>query len=168
MRRGASTTRRTGSSKRRKGCSATWSLYEATVLRQQNVRPRDPRFREIVLNAYGRQCAVCGFSLRMGDALVGLDAAHIQWHQAGGPAVVQNGMALCVLHHKLFDRGVFTVLEGLTVAVSELANGPGTLEVHLAPYHGRGLRGLVNQAYAPAGKYLAWHRAQVFQGLART
>jgi putative restriction endonuclease len=104
----------------------------------------------------------------MGDALVGLDAAHIQWHQAGGPAVVQNGMALCVLHHKLFDRGVFTVLEGLTVAVSELANGPGTLEVHLAPYHGRGLRGLVNQAYAPAGKYLAWHRAQVFQGLART
>jgi putative restriction endonuclease len=143
------------------------TLYEATVLRQVETRPRDGRFRELVLNAYGRQCAVCGFQLRLGNALVGLDAAHIQWHQAGGPAIVQNGMALCVLHHKLFDRGVFTVLEGLTVAVSELANGPGTVEMHLAPYHGRRLRGPVNEEYGPAQKYLGWHRALVFQGPAR-
>ena len=144
------------------------TLYEtAAVQTAADKRVRDPRFRELVLNAYGRQCAVCGFQLRMGDALVGLDAAHIQWHQAGGPAIVQNGLALCVLHHKLFDRGVFTVLDGLTVAVSELANGAAALEMHLAPYHGRGLRGLVTREYAPAGVYLAWHRAQVFKGAAR-
>lgn len=104
------------------------TLYEmAAAQPAADRRVRDPRFRELVLNAYGRQCAICGFQLRMGDALVGLDAAHIQWHQAGGPAIVQNGLALCVLHHKLFDRGVFTVLEGLTVAVSELAKGAAVL-----------------------------------------
>lgn len=34
-----------------------------------------------------------------------------------------NGVALCSLHHKLFDRGVFTVTESLDVVVSEQANG---------------------------------------------
>jgi putative restriction endonuclease len=141
------------------------TLYETPALQPQaSRRARDPRFRELVLRAYGYQCTVCGFQLRLGDALVGLDAAHIQWHQAGGPAIVQNGLALCALHHKLFDRGVFTVLDGLTVLVSELANGAAALEIHLTPYQGRGLKGLVNREYAPAGEYLAWHRAQVFQG----
>ena len=83
------------------------------------------------------------------DALVGFDPAHIQWHQAGGPAVVQNGLALCVLHHKLFNCGVFTVLDELTVTVSDLANGAAAVEMHLAPYHGQGLRGSVNREYAP-------------------
>lgn len=145
------------------------TLYESAAPRPAaDKRVRDPRFRDLVLNVYGRQCAVCGFQLRMGDALVGLDAAHIQWRQAGGPAVVQNGLALCVLHHKLFDRGVFTVLDGLKVAVSELANGQAALEMHLAPYHGAGLSRLVNQEYAPAVEYLFCHRKQVFQGPARS
>jgi HNH endonuclease len=40
----------------------------------------------------------------------GLEAAHIKWFQARGPDVVQNGLALCSLHHKIFDLGAFTVL----------------------------------------------------------
>ncbi|MFN8469045.1 MAG: hypothetical protein U0X20_26040 [Caldilineaceae bacterium] len=72
-----------------------------------------------------------------------------------------------MLHHKLFERGVFMVLDGLTVAVTELADGAAILEMHLAPYHEQGLRGLVNQNYAPAGMYLGWLRAQVFLGPAK-
>ena len=70
---------------------------------------RDPHFRDRILNAYENQCAVCGFNVRVGNALVALEAAHIKWHQAGGPDREENGIALCALHHKLFDRGAFTL-----------------------------------------------------------
>ena len=48
-------------------------------------RPRDPDFRDAVLRAYERRCAVCDFDLRIADDLFGLEAAHIKWHAAGGP-----------------------------------------------------------------------------------
>jgi putative restriction endonuclease len=71
-------------------------------------RKRDPKFREKILQAYEYSCAICGFNVRLGHSLVGVEAAHIKWHQAGGPDVENNGIALCSMHHKLFDRGVFT------------------------------------------------------------
>ena len=48
-------------------------------------RRRDPAFRERVLMAYQYRCAVCGYDLRLGTQQVALEAAHIKWHQAGGP-----------------------------------------------------------------------------------
>ncbi len=49
------------------------------------------------LQAY--QSVVCGFNVRIADSLVALEAAHIKWHQAGGPDMEYNGIALCSLHH---------------------------------------------------------------------
>jgi putative restriction endonuclease len=40
----------------------------------------------------------------------GLEAAHIKWFQAKGPDIEANGLALCALHHKVFDLGAFTIL----------------------------------------------------------
>ncbi len=48
-------------------------------------RKRDPYFRDRIIRAYEYQCAVCGFNVRVGNTLVALEAAHIKWHQAGGP-----------------------------------------------------------------------------------
>ena len=72
-------------------------------------RRRDSGFRGRVLEAYVYRCAVCGFAVRLGDRPVAIDAAHIRWHQAHGPATVSNGIALCTLHHELFDAGTFTL-----------------------------------------------------------
>jgi putative restriction endonuclease len=69
----------------------------------------DPQFRLRVLTAYEYRCAVCGFDVRLGSVSIALDAAHIRWHQAGGPELERNGLALCVLHHKTFDLGALTV-----------------------------------------------------------
>jgi putative restriction endonuclease len=48
-------------------------------------RKRDPAFRQWVLKAYEYRCAVCGFDVRLGSVSIALAAAHIRWHQAGGP-----------------------------------------------------------------------------------
>lgn len=49
-----------------------------------SARKRDPKFRRAVLTAYERRCAICEFDVRLDDELLGLDAAHIKWHAAGG------------------------------------------------------------------------------------
>ena len=83
-----------------------------------NRQRRDPNFRANVLRAYEYRCAVCGFDVRLGPSPVALEAAHIKWHQAGGPDLEVNGLALCVLHQRLFDRGAFTLSKQLQIMVS--------------------------------------------------
>ena len=72
-------------------------------------RHRDSAFSTAVLTAYGHKCSVCAFAVRLGNRPVALEAAHIKWHRAGGPDQVRNALALCALHHRLFDVGAFTV-----------------------------------------------------------
>ncbi len=98
--------------------NAVGLTLETTVTK----RKRDPAFRQRVLKAYEYRCAVCGFDVRLGSVSIALDAAHIRWHQAGGPETEDNGFALCVLHHQAFDLGAFTVREGVLL-VSDQANG---------------------------------------------
>jgi putative restriction endonuclease len=124
---------------------------------------RDPGFRDRVLIAYGYQCAVCGFDLKLGTISIAIEAAHIKWHQACGPDVECNGLALCSTHHKLFDYGAFTVRRDGTILVSELVNGVVALEQVLKCFHGKPIRSAVNPAYVPATEHLDWHRKQVFK-----
>ncbi len=134
-------------------------------------RRRDPRFRDDVLRAYGYRCAVCGFEVRVGSALVGVDAAHVMWHQAGGPDEVPNGLALCALHHRLLDRGAFTLASAGTheavVEVAETAHGGEGFERWLLDFHGRPIAKPVSASYRVAEPSVAWHRREVFRGPAR-
>ena len=71
--------------------------YVTTAVRR---RLHQRSFREKVLDAYRRQCAFCRF--RHPELL---DAAHIDPDtEPEGEPVVQNGLALCKLHHAAFDR----------------------------------------------------------------
>jgi hypothetical protein len=65
---------------------------------------------------------------------IALDAAHIRWHQAGGPETESNGLVLCVLHHKTFDLGVFTVSSGVLLD-SDQANGTAGFQESMIAYH---------------------------------
>lgn len=69
--------------------------YVTTVYRR---RLHQEAFRARVLRAYQERCALC--SLRHAELL---DAAHIVADAQGEP-VVQNGIALCKIHHAAFDR----------------------------------------------------------------
>jgi putative restriction endonuclease len=135
------------------------NLEEESVTR----RKRDPEFCQRVLMAYEYRCAVCGFDVRLGSVSIGLDAAHIRWHQAGGPDDETNGLALCVLHHKTFDLGAFTVAEGVLL-VSDQVHGTSGFRASLMAYHGGPIREPQRPDWRPEPKHLAWHQREVFKG----
>src|SRR5262245_57903390 len=126
-------------------------------------KKRDPAFRQKVLKAYEYRCAVCGFDVRLGSVSIALDAAHIRWHQAGGPDVENNGLSLCVLHHKTFDFGAFTVAEGV-VLVSDQGHGTSGFQETLMAHHGGKIREPQRPDWRPEPRHLAWHRREVFKG----
>ena len=130
-------------------------------------RVRDPKFRQRVLTAYEYRCAVCGFDVRLGSVSIALDAAHIRWHQAGGPAEESNGLALCVLHHKTFDLGAFTVSPERFILVSDQSNGTEGFESSLLRYHATRVRSPQRPDWSPAAQHLEWHEKEVFKGNAR-
>lgn len=140
--------------------SAGIELTSKGVIRQK----RDPHFRANILKAYEYRCAVCGFDVRLGLQPVALEAAHIKWHQAGGPDVEVNGLALCSLHHKLFDRGAFTLSNELEILVSDEAYGSVGFQEWLMRFHGEKLNFPQRQTYYPSDNFTRWHVREVFQG----
>ena len=124
---------------------------------------RDRSFRDVVLGAYKSRCALCELDVRVEGQPIGLEGAHIKWHSARGPARVENGMALCVLHHKFFDSGLFTVLSDLTVCVGGLAVGE-SVEESLNKYGGSVLPVIPDcPDLRPASRFLEWHKRAVFK-----
>ena len=131
-------------------------------------RPRrDPSFRPRVLLAYAFRCAVCDFHLQMDHAPLGLDAAHIHWKQHRGPDAESNGLALCTLHHRLFDRGAFTVDAERRLLVSSHVVGD-TLDESLMRFHLEPIHNPREPVHAPAPEHLAWHQREVFREPARS
>ena len=126
-------------------------------------RRRDMAFRAAVLEAYLAECCVCGFSLRLVDGLIGVDAAHIRWHAHGGPDEVPNGLALCALHHRLFDHGAITVREDLRMRFARALAGTSARDL-FKELDGQPVRLPVDQQFYPSREHLRWHHAQVFQG----
>jgi putative restriction endonuclease len=124
--------------------------------------PRDPAFRDAVLRAWSRRCAVCGYDGRLGNVPFGIEAAHIHSHCYHGPDVVQNGLALCSLHHKAFDFGAISIDASLRVLVSADVCGGDAVSDTLIRYANRPLVGLVKAEYRPAKVYIEWHADNVF------
>jgi putative restriction endonuclease len=128
---------------------------------------RDPRFREAVLMAYEYRCALCDFEARIDGALVGVEAAHVKWHQARGPSTVDNGISFCSLHHKLFDRGAFTLDDERRVVLSRRLTSSEPTRSAFEAQHGRPVRLPREELEHPRLEYVQWHREEVFQGPGR-
>ncbi|MEE1941324.1 HNH endonuclease [Streptomyces sp. TRM 70361] len=128
-------------------------------------RQRDRRMRELVLAAYEHRCAFCGYDGRLGPVPVGLEAAHVRWWAFDGPDEVENGLCLCSLHHKLFDKGVLGVGEDHRVLVSQRFAGhsPAARE-YVTALSGRPLLGPRSGTRPVAAAHRDWHLRQVFRG----
>ena len=123
-------------------------------------RSRDAAFSRNVLTAYDHKCAVCGFAVRMGNRPVALEAAHIKWHRAGGPDQIRNALALCVLHHRLFDAGAFTINFDRTIMIATSVTGHGH-EGALGRFQAEPLFLPAHDDELPDARFLKWHHREV-------
>lgn len=125
---------------------------------------RDPNFRANILKAYEYKCAVCGFDVKLGTSPIALEAAHIKWHTHRGPDTEANGLALCSLHHKLFDLGAFTLSRQLAILVSDDAHGSVGFQEWLMKFHGEEIHFPQRHSYYPDEGFIGWHIKEVFKG----
>ena len=129
-----------------------------------SLRQRDPKFRQMVLRAYNYQCAICGFNMRHDNAPIALEAAHIRWKQHHGPCEVPNGLALCAIHHKAFDRGSIGLDENMRVVVSGAVNGGGVVQRLFWDFAGKAIALPPVKDNYPGERFVEWHRKEVFRG----
>jgi putative restriction endonuclease len=106
---------------------------------EAKVRLHQAEFRELVLGAYDRRCAITGLPV---SGL--LEAAHIipDRDERGRPEV-SNGLCLSSLHHTAYDHNLLGIDPDGTIhiaeAVLEQEDGP-TLEQAIKGYHGQRIR----------------------------
>lgn len=104
------------------------------VTMQTRRRVHQARFRLEVLRAYEQRCAVCRLPWpRL------LEAAHIvPDKEEGGEPVVPNGLALCRLHHGLFDADLMGIRPDGTIELSrpllDARDGGPTMEHAIHPF----------------------------------
>jgi putative restriction endonuclease len=121
-------------------------------------------FAEEVLRAYAYQCAMCGFDGALGRHPVGIEAAHVRWHSQHGPDETANALALCALHHALFDLGVLGITEDHRIRVSTLYVARNEAGRAVDALVGQPL--LIPRPLQPTVDiiYISWHHRQVFKG----
>jgi putative restriction endonuclease len=112
-----------------------------TDIRRRYVQQRlhQQEFRERVLDAYQRHCAVCRLKR---EQL--LEAAHIVADRdERGTPIVPNGIALCALHHAAFDGHLMTVRPDYSIELRRdvLEESDGPMLIHgLQGFHGKTIR----------------------------
>lgn len=119
---------------------------------------RDVAFRDVVLGAYKKVCAVCGPPLRR-DSYIDLQAAHIVGVAGRGPDDPRNGLSLCHRHHWAFDHGVFALSDELRVMpLVDEADPHGELR------EGEAILVPSDATLAPHTPFVALHRAKWASG----
>ena len=125
-------------------------------------RRRSSSWPREILQAWDRSCAFCGFDGRIGGASVAVEAAHVRWFKFGGPDELDNGLALCSLHHKLLDRGVLGLQDPETVMVSEQFSARTDEGRRIYELHGKRLRPRPGTSL-PSEENIRWHLEEVFK-----
>lgn len=72
-------------------------------------KSRNSAFRRLVVRSYLERCCVCGMKLVTSSGISIIDAAHILPFSKFHNDDLRNGLALCKIHHWLFDRGIISV-----------------------------------------------------------
>ncbi|MUW14266.1 hypothetical protein GJ633_06040 [Halorubrum sp. CBA1125] len=119
-------------------------------------RARDSAFTESVREAYNNSCAICGSNRVSPAGNPEVEAAHIYPKSMNGRDHIQNGIALCKLHHWAFDCGWISLSDDYEIIVKDNPELNGYDEFN--PLEGDRIRLPENDAKKPHQKFLAEHR----------
>lgn len=137
--------------------------YKGQTTKSQllNARLCQSFFRRAVLSSYRNICCVCELDL---PPL--LTASHIiPWSKSEQlRADPQNGLCLCALHDRAFDRGIISVDDSLKITVSSLTDSSSALITEQTLKHFRNERIRLPQRFSPNSEYLRWHHVNIFKG----
>jgi putative restriction endonuclease len=129
---------------------------------QKSVRVRlvQSFFRDTVLSSYNFNCAVCNISLP-----VMLNASHIiPWSlDKQRRADPRNGICLCTLHDRAFDRGLITVQEDYKISVSHIIKNVKASKLYrigLIEIEGEKIN--LPDRFGPDPAALAYHRERLY------
>lgn len=122
---------------------------------------RDRVFRRVVLRAYDERCAVTGLKFINGFGRAEVAAAHIRPVDRNGPDIINNGLALSGTAHWMFDRGLITVADDMSIVISRHVNDRDGAE-NLINRTGL-LIGPLEKRDQPHPAFLSWHRENVFK-----
>ncbi len=116
--------------------AAAWEGKRRYATYEARRRLHQDQFRHYVLQAYSEKCAIC----RIPRPEL-LDAAHILAdRQQGSRVEIPNGLALCQLHHRAYDRNLLGIRPDSVVELSptllKTRDGPTFEEAFLA-FHER-------------------------------
>ena len=126
-------------------------------------RKRSSSWPKAIIAAWDRQCAFCGYDGQLGASVVGIEAAHVRWFNLGGPDSEDNGLALCSLHHKLYDRGAIGLDQDHRIHVSGSYSARTESAKRIYDLHDKQLRPR-RGTVLPGLEHIAWHTTQVFKG----
>ncbi|AWW47567.1 HNH endonuclease [Polynucleobacter paneuropaeus] len=100
---------------------------------------RDPRLGKWVKSLHDYKCQVCGIQISTAAGYYA-EAAHIKavGEPHNGPDTTENLLCLCPNHHLMFDKGVFTINDDLTLSGIEgmlNTNKDHPIDIELVQYH---------------------------------
>jgi len=120
-------------------------------------------FRDAVLSSYDFKCAICNLDL---PEL--LSASHIiPWSKdVARRADPRNGLSLCAIHDRAFDRGLLSLNESFEVLLAERVKANVSKNsFHSAVFlemEGKGIT--LPKRFAPDQVALTYHRENIFRG----
>ena len=123
-------------------------------LSQRKDRKGQSMFRKTILQNYEYQCCISGDSVAEL-----LEAAHIQPYIDDRSNHPQNGLCLRVDLHRLFDAGLITINEELTVQVSQLL-----VSTSYYKFTGTKMRLPSDQCAYPSAAAIKYRNAEEFRG----
>ncbi len=141
-----------------------FTLQEAPSVEEVYVAEvRSTAFRRVVVEAYHHTCAVCRIRIVTPEGRTSVAAAHIVPWSYSHNDDPRNGMALCGLHHWIFDQGLVTVTPEYTIKVSPIL---ALNEQHAGPVlalDGKAIYTPADRILWPARIALRWHMHTIFR-----
>ena len=136
--------------------------FERPMVERLVSRPfRDAAFSRQVKSAYNNTCAITGLRIINGGGRSEAQAAHIRPVAENGPDTIRNGLALSGTVHWMFDRGLLSLDDDLTILQAR-ESVPDTMERLINP-EGKLFPPLCKE-FCPHPHFLKYHRENVFKG----
>jgi putative restriction endonuclease len=125
------------------------------------VRLRQAFFRQTVLASYEHQCCICALPC---ESL--LIASHIiPWAERPDLRVnPRNGLCLCALHDRAFDRGLLSISQDYSVCISEELDRllpQEVIELMLVRFRRAPIR--LPEKFKPDPAFLLYHQTNIFR-----